>query len=110
VGPYSNVASITMPAPIPSLPGNLTTTAVSSTQVNLSWIASTETGGTISSYLVERCQGANCTSFAQIGISTATTFSDTSLTSSTSYSYRVRATDAVGHLSPYSNVASTTTQ
>jgi predicted phage tail protein len=110
LGPYSNVATVTIPAPIPSLPGNLTATAVSGTQVNLSWVSSTETGGTISSYLVERCQGANCTSFAQIGTSTITTFSDTGLTGSTSYSYRVRASDTGGRLSPYSNVASATTQ
>jgi chitodextrinase len=110
LGPYSNVATVTTPAPIPSLPGNLTGTAVSGTQINLSWVASTETGGTISNYLVERCQGATCTSFAQVGTSTVTTFGDTNLTGTTSYSYRVRATDPVGHLSPYSNVASATTQ
>jgi hypothetical protein len=110
LGPYSNVSTVTTPAPIPSLPGNLTATAVSGTQVNLSWVASTETGGTISNYRVERCQGANCTSFAQVGTSTVTAFNDTNLTGSTSYSYRVRATDPGGHLSPYSNVASATTQ
>ena len=61
-------------------------------------------------YLVERCQGAGCTNFAQIGTTTGTTYNDTGLTASTSYSYRVRATDAAGNLSPYSNVASATTQ
>ena len=56
-------------------------------------------------YRVERCQGAGCTSFAQIATPTTTTYSDTGLAAG-SYSYRVRATDAAGNLSPYSNVAS----
>ncbi len=36
-------------------------------------------------------------------------YSDTGLAPSTSYSYRVRAKDAVGNLGPYSNMAATTT-
>ena len=38
-----------------------------------------------------------------------TSYKDTSVAASTSYSYRVRATDAAGNLSPYSNTASATT-
>jgi fibronectin type 3 domain-containing protein len=106
LGPYSGVVTITMPAPIPSLPGNLTAATASPTQINLAWTPSTEAGGSVASYLVERCQGANCTNFAQVGSSLTTTFNDTGLTSSTSYSYRVRALDGSGNASPYSNVAS----
>jgi hypothetical protein len=58
---------------------------------------------------VERCSGAGCTSFAQIATPATTTFNNTGLTASTSYSYRVRATDAAGNLSGYSNTASATT-
>jgi len=97
----------------PTAPTNLTA-AVSGSQINLSWTASTSSAG-VSGYLVERCAGAGCTMFAQIATTTATTYSDTGLTpgSSTglapgSYSYRVRATDAAGNLSQYSNVASAT--
>ena len=60
-------------------------------------------------YQVERCQGAACTNFAQIATPTATTFNDTGLAASTTYRYRVRATDAAGNLSGYSNVATATT-
>lgn len=62
---------------------------------------------------MERCQGAACTNFTQItgGVTaTGTNFNDSGLTASTSYSYRVRATDAAGNKSNYSNTASATTQ
>ncbi len=109
-GPYSSIVSITTPPTIPSLPGNLTTTTPSQTEIDLSWVASTEIGGTISEYLVERCQGANCTNFSQIGTMTGTTYDDTGLTAGNSYNYRVRAQDSAGNPGPYSNVAVGTTQ
>jgi len=79
-------------------------------QVNLTWTASTETGGTISSYLVERCQGTGCTTFSQIGTTAALTYNDTSVSPATSYTYRVRASDAFNITGPYSNSASVTTR
>jgi hypothetical protein len=110
LGPYSSVVTVTTPAQIPSLPGNLTATATSGTEINLAWDESTETGGTVSSYLVQRCEGAGCTNFAQVGASATTTYNDTGLTASTIYGYRVRASDAAGNVGPFSNVASTITQ
>jgi hypothetical protein len=94
----------------PSQPGTLTANAVSGGEVDLSWGASTDNVG-VTGYLVERCQGASCTNFAQIqSVSgTTTTLKDTGVSASTSYSYRVRATDAAGNLSSYSNTASATT-
>src|SRR5258708_9171492 len=56
--------------------------------------------------MVERCQGAACSNFVQISTPAGTTFNDLGLAASTSYSYRVRATDAAGNLSAYSNTAS----
>ena len=109
LGPYSAVVFITIPATIPSLPGNLVATTVPPTEIDLSWMASTETNGVIGEYLVERCQGANCSNFAQIGTSLGTTYDDTGLTAGTAYNYRVRAMDSAGSLGPYSNVASGTT-
>jgi chitodextrinase len=113
LGPFSNTASATTQAPPdttpPTAPSSLAATAASSTQVNLSWTASTDNVA-VTNYLVERCQGAGCSSFAQIGTSASTTFSDAGLTASTSYSYRVRATDSANNLSGFSNTASATTQ
>ena len=105
--PYSNVASATTPGTLPAAPSALTASVASSTQINLTWQdnATNETG-----YKIERCTNAGCTAFAQIaqvGADVAA-YSDTGLTGGTSYSYRVRATNAAGD-SGYSNVASATT-
>jgi len=109
---YSGTASANTPAPPditpPTAPANLTATAASASQINLAWTASTDNVG-VTGYRVERCQGAACSNFAQIATPTATTFSDTGLTASTSYSYRVRATDAANNLSAYSGTASAST-
>src|SRR5262249_3449199 len=74
-----------------------------------SWTASTDNVG-VTGYLIERCQGSGCSNFAQIGTAAGTTFNNTGLTQGTSYSYRVRATDAAGNMRSESNMATTTTQ
>jgi chitodextrinase len=108
-GPYSNTATSVTVTGTPSAPSGLAASAASSTQVNLSWSAATETGGSIAQYLIERCQGAGCSSFTQVGTATQLSFSDSALSGSTAYSYRVRAKDAAGNTGPYSNVATATT-
>jgi hypothetical protein len=108
-GPYSNVATASTAASTLTAPTNLTATSASSSQINLTWGAATETGGTISQYRIERCQGAGCSTFAQVATSTTTAYNDAALTAATTYSYRVRAADAGGNTGPYSNVASATT-
>jgi hypothetical protein len=94
----------------PSAPTNLTATAASSSQINLSWTASTDNVG-VTGYFVQRCSGSGCTTFAQVASvsGTTTTYSDTGLAGSTSYTYRVQATDAAGNLSAFSNTASAAT-
>ena len=91
----------------PTAPGALTATAGAAGQITLNWTASTDNTG-VTGYLVERCQGAGCTNFTQIATPTATGLTDTGLAAGASYSYRVRATDAAGNLSPYSNTATAT--
>jgi chitodextrinase len=95
-------------AQAPSAPSGLGGTTISGTQINLSWTASTDDVG-VTGYLIERCLGSSCTSFAEVGNSPGTSFSDTGLTTSTSYTYRVRATDAAGNLSAYSSSVTVTT-
>ena len=109
---YSNIATATTKAvtdsTAPTAPSNLVAAASSSTAIGLTWTASTDSVG-VTGYRVERCSGASCTNFAQIKTSTTASFSDSGLTASTTYRYRVRAADAAGNLSAYSNIASATT-
>src|SRR5204863_8671 len=101
----SSSASATTPAPPdttpPSVPTGLTASAVSSSQINLSWTASSDNVG-VSGYRVYR----NGTQIATTG---ATSFANTGLSPSTTYSYTVAAYDAAGNLSAQSSPASATT-
>jgi YVTN family beta-propeller protein len=92
----------------PSAPTGLSAVASSGTQINLSWEASSDNVG-VTGYQIERCQGAGCSTFAPLTAISGTTFSNTGLANGTSYSYRVRATDAAGNLSSYSGVATAAT-
>ncbi len=109
---YSSIATATTPAAVdatpPSAPTALSAAAVSATRIDLSWTASTDNVG-VTGYRVERCQGAGCTTFAQVGTPTGTTYSDTGLAPSTTYRYQVRAVDAAGNLGPYSSIATSST-
>ena len=86
----------------PSTPTNLTASAVSSSQINLSWSASTDNVG-VTGYRVYRGS-------TQVGTSATNSYNDTGLSPSTSYSYYVTAYDAAGNVSGNSNTASATTQ
>jgi hypothetical protein len=92
---------------LPSAPGQLSALGASTSQINLLWTAATGRAG-VTGYLVER-QGPGSTNFVQIGTTSGTSYNDTGVTANTDYSYRVRATDAAGKLSPYSDVAQATT-
>ncbi|MCI0338111.1 MAG: S8 family serine peptidase [Acidobacteria bacterium] len=106
---YSNTATATTQAAgqLPAAPSNLSATAVSNSQVNLSW---TDNSNNESGFKIERCQGLNCTNFAEIGQvgANVTSFSNTGLSRIGFYSYRVRAFNSAGN-SGYSNTASTVT-
>jgi len=107
--PYSNIVSVTLTDLVPpTAPSALTATGISSNQINLAWNPSMTSAG-IMGYRVERCQGTGCTSFAQIVLTTSTSYSDTGLTGGFTYRYRIRAVDIVGLVSAYSNTASATT-
>ena len=81
----ASTGSDTMP---PTAPSNLITTP-GGTQIALSWTAATDNVG-VTGYRIERCQGAGCSSFAQIATTTgATTYTNTGLASATSYWSRV---------------------
>src|SRR5436190_20924979 len=89
------------PAPPHTTPlavtATLTTTASSVSLLDALPISSTDNVG-VTGYRVERCQGAGCSNFAQIAAPTGTTFSDTGLTASTSYSYHIGGAHASNHV------------
>jgi YD repeat-containing protein len=87
----------------PSVPTGLSATAVSGTQINLSWSASTDTGGSgLAGYRIYR-------GGSQIGTSTTPSYANSSLANATTYTYTVAAYDAAGNLSAQSSSASATT-
>ncbi len=88
----------------PAAPATLTATAVSASQVDLSWSAVADATG----YRVERsADGASWASLAQLA-GGVTSHSDTGLAPATTYHYRVVAANAGGE-SPPSPVATATT-
>src|SRR5260370_813592 len=96
---------------VPTAPSGLAATAVSSSQINLSWTASTAPSGCTISYNVFRSTTSGFTPSSSNQIATGvsgTSFSNTGLAASTTYFYLVEATDAAG-ASAASNQASATT-
>ncbi|HEV8510121.1 MAG TPA: hypothetical protein VGQ48_06665 [Gemmatimonadales bacterium] len=107
-----NSAGPTPPPPPPpppiAAPTALAATTTGATSVALGWTdnANNETG-----FRLERCSGAGCTNFAQVGTNlaaNAVTFTDEGLTASTAYSYRIRAFNATD-TSAFSNTLNVTT-
>ncbi|MFA6494349.1 MAG: discoidin domain-containing protein, partial [Candidatus Paceibacterota bacterium] len=86
----------------PAIPSGLARTVVSTSQVNLSWTASTDNVG-VTGYKVYR-------NGAQVGtVTSGTSYSDTGLSAGTTYSYTVSAYDAAGNASAQSASVSATT-
>src|SRR5882724_7236303 len=85
----------------PSAPTSLHTTAVTSSSVALAWTASTDNVG-VTGYDVFR--GAT-----KVTTVPGTSYTDTGLTASTSYTYTVKAHDAAGNTSAASNAVTVTT-
>src|SRR5690606_31695010 len=102
-------AAVTLPVDStpPTVPGNVVATATSQTVIQLAWSASTDNVG-VAGYEVQRCSGANCSSFSTISTSATTPFLDSGLSQNTTYRYRVRAYDAANNFSSYSAIAGST--
>jgi fibronectin type 3 domain-containing protein len=105
VSPMSAIASATTLA-LPSAPRNVVATPASSSQVSLTWAASSG-GLPITSYFVFR--GASPSTLSQIAARSTPSYTDNSLTPQTTYYYEVQANDSGGNTSPMSAVASATT-
>ncbi|GBC62894.1 hypothetical protein DENIS_3878 [Desulfonema ishimotonii] len=85
----------------PTVPSNLTATAVSASQTDLAWEASSDDTG-VAGYKIFRDD-------AEIGTTAGTAYSDTGLSAETAYVYKIRAYDSAGNLSDFSPAVSVTT-
>jgi len=85
----------------PSTPTGLSAAAAGSTGANLSWSASTDNVG-VTGYIVRR-------NGVQIATPATTSFANTGLSAATTYSYTVAARDAAGNISTNSTSVSVTT-
>lgn len=93
-------------APVPAAPSGLAASAVSTSQINLSWVnnANNQTG-----FQIDRStDGVNFVTLTTVGAA-VTTYNNTGLAAGTTYYYRVEAVNAAGP-SPSSNIASAMTQ
>ncbi|MFH0853709.1 MAG: peptidoglycan-binding protein [bacterium] len=93
----------------PSIPANFSATAISTNQIFLSWNASTDNIGVIG-YKIYRDGAQIVTNALSSTLSFVhTSYSDTDLQASTTYTYTIAAYDAAGNMSAQSNPVSATT-
>jgi hypothetical protein len=109
VSTSSAAVAVTTPsshnATAPTVPANLKATVASADQVNLTWTASADTGGSgLAGYNVYR-DGTKLNST----LVTTTSYGDVTVSPDTTYSYKVEAVDGAGNKSAQTAAASVTT-
>ncbi|WP_230686343.1 GDSL-type esterase/lipase family protein [Catellatospora vulcania] len=91
----------------PTTPGTPTASATTATSATLAWTASTD-NVRVTGYDVYRAPGSGG-SFALVGTSPTSSFTDSGLSAATTYRYQVRARDAAGNASTFSAAATVQT-
>jgi chitodextrinase len=107
--PSNSITATTPKAPDttpPTVPAGLTAIAVSPTQVNLSWSASTDNSGQVAGYYVFRSDKGSA---VYATVTNGTSWGESNLVSSTTYTYTVKAYDASNNISAASIAASVKT-
>ncbi len=104
---FSNTVTVTtleninLDSQPPSTPGNLSTSNVKSTTIDLFWFIATDNIG-VTGYDIYSGDDIIATTISS-------PYTVTGLTPETAYSFRVRAKDAIGNVSDFSNIATATT-
>jgi len=94
--------------PMPAAPVDVTATAGSATKITVGWTENIPAGGLpITNYTV--WWGTSPTGLSKLATTSKTSYSQTSLSPSTTYYYAVTATDSGNDISPMSGSASATT-
>ena len=102
-GTVTAQTTVTVTATPPSIPSGLHAAAISSSEIDLSWNASSPgSTGSVAGYKI-------CRNGVQIGTTVGTTYPDTGLSASTAYSYTVAAFDGTGVTSAKSPAVQATT-
>jgi hypothetical protein len=91
----------------PSMPSDLVCTALSTSQVKLTWAAANGKGR-VTKYEVQR-QDPGSSMFVHVRTTAGTSYIDTGLAPGSTYSYRVLVRDETGRLKNYSGVVQVTT-
>ncbi|ANQ21223.1 peptidase S8/S53 subtilisin kexin sedolisin [Vibrio natriegens] len=105
-GVLNALDAVQEPATLPTAPTSLSATAVSDTEIMLTW---EDNSNNEQGFRIERNSGSGWeVDFASVGAN-VTTYSDTGLTAENSYDYQVVAYNEVGD-SAYTDVAPATTQ
>ena len=110
--PQSNTAQGTTQGDVtaPSVPTNLAASAVSSSQINLTWTASTDNLAVTGYRLQRATDAAFSANLNTSNLGNVTSASATGLNASTQYWFRVAARDAAGNFSLDSSSANATTE
>jgi serine protease AprX len=100
-------ASTPDPTP-PVAPTGLSASATSASTISVGW---TDASSDEEAFTLERCEGVGCTTFAELAtlLAGTTSYADSGLAADTSYTYRVRASNAAGS-SAWSDTATAVTQ
>jgi hypothetical protein len=94
---YTFLTSAVADTEAPTVPGNLTATSTSATEVMLTWVPSNDNVG-VAGYAIYRDGG-------RIATTTLATYADNGLSSATSYTYEILAFDGEGNQSATSSPA-----
>jgi hypothetical protein len=104
-GGSSNVAPLAIIPPPPAAPTALTATAISGTEINLAW---TDNSSNETAFVIQRKIGSGGTYSTLISLPPNTmTYSDTGLTASTTYFYKVLATNNGSNSAPTNEYGAT---